>query len=109
MIDSARNLPVPLLLQPRRQAGEILHFELTRIGRVLQLQRGDRAIDRAEALVELLRHCRPRAGAEHLLDLIAIERDHVLQHETSRQLDLEPVSEQPRERPGDADPMMDRA
>ena len=100
--------PVSLLFEARRHAGEILHFELTRIGRVLQFQRRDRAIDRAEALVELFRHRSPRAGAEYFLDLIAVERDHVLQHETGRQLDLEPVAEQPRERPGDAEPVMDR-
>src|SRR5271155_246258 len=99
---------VPLLLQARRHAGQKLNFELTRIGRVLQLQRGDRAIDRAEALVEQFRHCRPRTGAEYFFDLIAIERDHVLQHETSRQLDLETVAEEPRQRPRNADPMMDR-
>ena len=62
----------------------------------------------AEPLIELLRHRRPGSGAEHLLDLIAVERDHVLQHEASRQLDLEPVPEQPCERQGDADPVMDR-
>ena len=100
---------VSFLLQARRQTGEILYFELTRIGRVLQLQCGDCAIDRAEALVEQFGHCRPRTSAEYFFDLIAIERDHVLQDVTSRQLDLEPVTEEPRQRPCDADPMMDGA
>ena len=101
--------PVSLVFQARRQAGEILHFELTGIGRILELQRRNRAIDGAKALVELFRHRCPRAGTEDLLYLVAIEGNHVLQHEAGHQLNLKAVAEQPCERPRDADPMMDRA
>ena len=57
----------------------------------------------------MFRHRCPRAGTEDLLYLIAIEGNHVLQHEAGHQLNLKAVAEQPCERPRDADPMMDRA
>jgi hypothetical protein len=43
-----------------------------------------------------------------LLGLIAVEGDHVLQHEASRKPDLEPICEQPRQRPRDAETLLDR-
>ena len=99
---------IAFLLQPRRGPGQELRFELAYVARILQLQCRDRAIDLGYPELDLPGHRGARPGAEQRVDLLAVERRQVFQHEAGGELHLESVGEPVRQRAGDADPPVQR-
>ncbi len=94
---------IAFLFKARRRAGQVLGAELAHIVRILQLESRDRAVDLAQAQLDLPRHGGAGSAAEQRPDLLAIEDDQVFQHDAGGELHLEAVGELARQRAGYAD------